>query len=133
MKFYAPAADVLVVVHFLYVLFAVGGLIAILLGALGKWVFVRDPLFRTIHLAAVGLVALEAALGIDCPLTVWEFDLRQLAGQPVGRNLSFVARLVRLIIFYDLPHWFFTALHIAFGLAVIATYIIIPPRSKAGR
>ncbi len=130
MTLYALLADILVVLHFLYVLFAVGGLIAILLGALRKWVFVRNAVFRAIHLAAVGLVAVEAAVGIDCPLTVWEFDLRQLAGQVVEPNLSFVARMVRLIIFYDLPRWSFTALHITFGLVVIFTYIAIPPRIK---
>jgi hypothetical protein len=131
MKFYVLLADILVILHFLYVLFAVGGLMVILLGALRQWAFVRNPLFRTMHLAAVGLVALEAALGIDCPLTVWEFDLRHLAGQPVEHNLSFVARLARLIIFYDLPHWVFTTMHIAFGVAVIATYIMIRPRFRA--
>jgi hypothetical protein len=130
MKFYALSADILVVAHLLYVLFAVGALIVILLGALRKWAFVRNAVFRTIHLAAVGLVALEAVLGVDCPLTVWEFDLRQLGGQPVERGLSFIARLARLVIFYDFPHWVFTLLHIAFGLLVIVTYIAIPPKLR---
>ncbi len=76
---------------------------------------------------AVGLVAVEAATRINCPLTVWEYDLRQLTGQAV-ENLSFIARLVRLIVFYDFPSWVFTVMHIAFGLLVVFTYIFIPPR-----
>ncbi len=131
--FYGLLADVLVFIHFLYVLFAVGGLVFILLGAACKWKGVRNPIFRTVHLIAVGLVALEAATGVDCPLTVWEFDLRHLAGQAVEQNISFVARLVRLIIFYDLPHWVFTVLHIGFALLVIATYIVVPPRLRTSR
>ncbi len=133
MKFYALLADIIVVVHFLYVLFAVGGLVVILVGALRRWALARNALFRTIHLAAVGLVTIEAALGIDCPLTVWEFDLRQLAGQLVETNVSFVARLARLIVFYDLPHWFFTALHITFGVLVIVVYVVIRPGGKRDR
>lgn len=126
--FYGLFADMLLVVHFLYVLFAVGGQLFILLGVARKWGAIRNPFFRISHLAAVGLVAVEAATGIDCPLTVWEYDLRLLAGQAVEQHLSFIARLVRAIIFYNFPQWVFTVMHLAFGLLVIFTYILIPPK-----
>jgi hypothetical protein len=131
--FYGPFADVLVAIHFLYVLFAVGGEAFILVGAICKWSAVRSALFRISHLVAVGLVAVEAATGIDCPLTVWEYDLRRLTGQTVEQHLSFIARLVRPIIFYDFPHWVFTVMHIAFGLLVVFTYILIPPRFQRNK
>jgi hypothetical protein len=127
---YGLIADLLVVVHLFYVMFAVGGEVFILLGAILRWRGIRGPLFRIGHLAAVGLVAVEAALGIDCPLTVWEYELRQLAGQGVEQHLSFMARLAHLIIFYNLPGWVFTLIHIAFGLLVVLTYILIPPRFR---
>ncbi len=126
--FYALLADLLVVIHLFYVMFAVGGQAFILFGAMLRWKGVRSPLFRIGHLAAVGLVAIEAALGIDCPLTVWEYDLRRPAGLGVEEHLSFIARLARLIVFYNFPHWVFTLMHIAFGLLVIFTFILIPPR-----
>ena len=125
---YALVADLIIIIHLFYVLFAVGGEILILLGAILRWKAIRNPLFRISHLVAVGLVAVEAATGINCPLTVWEYDLRQLAGQAVEKNLSFIARIVRFIIFYNFPPWVFTVMHIAFGLLVILTYIVIPPR-----
>ena len=128
--FYGLAADLMAAVHFLYVLFAVGGQVCILLGAVFGWRWVRNTIFRTIHLAAVGLVALEAVIGMLCPLTEWEYDLRLLAGQTGERNLSFIARLLRLMIYYDFPAWVFTALHIFFGLLVVATFILVPPRSR---
>ena len=121
-------ADVIVIIHLFYVLFAVGGEVIILAGAISGWRGIRNPLFRISHLVAVGLVAVEAATGINCPLTVWEYDLRQLAGQAVEKNLSFIARLVRLIVFYNFPPRVFTVMHIAFGLLVVFTYILIPPR-----
>jgi hypothetical protein len=126
--FYVLSADLLVVIHLFYVMFAVGGQAFILLGAILGWKGIRSPLFRIGHLAAVALVALEAALRIDCPLTVWEYDLRRLAGHGGQEHLSFIARLARLIIFYNFPAWVFTVMHIAFGLLVIFTYVLIPPR-----
>ena len=125
---YALLADLIVIIHLFYVLFAVGGEVIILFGAALKWKRIRNPLFRISHLVAVGLVAVEAATGMSCPLTVWEYDLRQVTGQTVEMDLSFIARLVRLIIFYDFPPWVFTVMHIAFGLLVVFTYILIPPQ-----
>jgi hypothetical protein len=131
-SYYALGADFIAVVHFFYVIFAVGGQAFILLGALLGWQWVRDPLFRVLHLVAVSLVALEAAVGMFCPLTVWEYDLRHLAGQATERSFSFIARLLRLVIYYDFPAWVFTVLHISFGLLVIATFIFVPPRFRIG-
>ena len=130
---YGLLADFVAVVHFLYVLFAVGGLIFILVGARLSVEAVRNPWFRIIHLVAVGLVALEAATGFVCPLTDWEYDLRRLAGETVDRDLSFVARLVHAVIFYDLPGWVFTIAHIAFGLLVAATFVLVPPKFAGKR
>jgi hypothetical protein len=127
---YGLLADLLVVFHFLYVVFAVGGQLFILIGAAFRWKASRKPLFRIFHLVAVGLVAVEAATGIECPLTVWEYDLRQLAGQRLEQSLSFVERLVRLVIFYDFPSWVFAVAHIAFGLLVVVTYVLLPPQFR---
>lgn len=125
--FFDLLADFVVLIHFLYVLFAVGGLIVILIGATFGWAAARNPWFRIVHLIAVGLVALEAVAGIICPLTDWEYDLRRMGGGRMEENLSFVARLVRLIIFYDLPQWVFTVVHIVFGVLVALTFILFPP------
>ena len=107
---YALFADIIVIIHLCYVLFAVGGEVIVLVGALFRWTGIRNPSFRISHLVAVGLVAVEAVMAISCPLTLWEYALRQKAGQEVEKNLSFIARLVRLIIFYDFPSWVFTVM-----------------------
>jgi hypothetical protein len=125
---YSLLADLIVTFHFLYVVFAVGGQLAIMTGWFFKWQFVRQPIFRIFHLAAVSFVALEAVIGMICPLTEWEYNLRQLAGQSVDRDLSFVARLMRMLIFYDFPSWVFTFMHIFFGLLVILIFVFVPPQ-----
>lgn len=123
-------ADLVALVHLLYVLFALGGQVMILLGGLLRWKWVRNMGFRVTHLTAVAIVALEAVIGMACPLTVWEYDLRQGAGENVDTGVSFIARLVRLVLYHDLPPWVFTTAHISFGVFVIATIYLIPPRRR---
>lgn len=119
-------ADLVVVVHFAIVLFIVGGLIAVWLGAALGWRWVRNRWFRYLHLAAIGYVALEALLGVACPLTVWEDLLRGGA-----RPDSFVGRWVRRLLYYDAPEWVFTTAYVAWALATLATLRLVPPRRKA--
>jgi hypothetical protein len=129
---YALLADLVVIVHFVYVLFAVGGQVAIVVGGGLRWRWVRNLPFRIAHLLLVTFVAIETALGALCPLTLWEYQLRQAAGQKADRDISFVARLVRMVIFYDLPAWIFTIIYISFGALVVATFFLIPPhRTKS--
>ncbi len=119
-------ADLLVVVHFAIVLFIVGGLLAVWVGAGLGWRWVRNPWFRYLHLAAIAYVAVEAVLGIACPLTVWEDVLRGGA-----RPDSFVGRWVRRLVYYDAPEWVFTTAYVAWTLATLATLWLVPPRRKA--
>ena len=125
---YSLLADLIVIVHFLYVMFALGGQAIIMVGWVFRWQFIRQPVFRIIHLVTVAFVAMEAVIGMICPLTEWEYNLRHMAGQSIDRDLSFIARLIRMIIFYDFPPWLFTFMHISFGILVILTFIFIPPK-----
>jgi hypothetical protein len=120
-------ADALLVVHFLIVLFIVGGLLLVWIGAAMDWRWVRDPWFRYAHLAAIAFVAAEAVLGIACPLTVWEDMLRGGV-----RAESFVGRWVRSLLYYHAPEWVFTAAYLAWTAATLATLRLVPPRRRAG-
>ena len=121
-------ADLLLVVHFAFVLFVVGGLGAIWIGAIAGWRWVRDLRFRAAHVAAILFVAVESLAGIWCPLTVWEDALR---GR--GEDKSFIARWIHRAMFYDLPEWVFTVAYCAFAAAVIVTWWLVSPRpSKKG-
>ncbi len=123
-------ADLIVIVHLIYIGFTVGGEALILIGATQKWKWVRSLIFRIIHLAACVLVAVEALVGALCPLTDWEYQLRIMAGQRFENDLTFIARLVHRMIFYDFPSWVFFVCYIAFGGLVIITLFAIPPRRR---
>jgi hypothetical protein len=120
-------ADVIVVLHAAYYSFVVFGLVVILIGAALRWGWVRNFWFRTIHLAMIGIVVLEALIGITCPLTDWEKQLRVKAGEAVYKG-DFIANWAHWLIFYDFPPWVFTMIYILFGLAVLAAFIAAPPR-----
>ena len=122
-------ADVILVVHFAFVLFIVGGFALILAGAALGWAWIRNPAFRYAHLAAIVFVALEALIGMACPLTVWEDALRRASPDAPG----FIERWVRRMLYYDFPEWAFTIAYVLFALAVIASLIWIPPRRRRPR
>ena len=118
-------ADAIVVVHLLIVLFIVGGVPAVYLGAAVGWRWVRRWPWRAVHLGAILYVAAESFLGIACPLTVWEDALR---GSPSARG--FIERWVDALLFYDAPVWVFTCLYGVFAALVIATWIVVPPTRR---
>jgi hypothetical protein len=121
-------ADLVLIVHFLFVAFVVGGLALTWIGASFGWQWVRNFWFRVSHLAAIVFVAGEALAGVWCPLTVWEDALRGAHGEK-----SFVARWVHRVMFYDFPDWVFTFAYVLFALAVAATWLFVrpsPPRTK---
>ena len=120
------AADVLLAVHFAIAAFIVGGLIVVWIGAAAGWRWVRNPWFRYLHLAAILFVAVEALVGMACPLTVWEDLLRGGA-----RPESFIGRWVRRLLFYEAPEWVFTAAYAAWACASVLTLVLVPPRRKA--
>jgi hypothetical protein len=116
-------ADAILVVHFLIVVFIVGGLVTVWVGAALGWGWVRNPWFRYLHLGAIAFVAAEALLGVMCPLTVWEDALRGGV-----RAESFVGRWVRHFLYYNAPAWVFTTAYVAWTAATLATLRLVPPR-----
>jgi len=120
-------ADLILVVHFLFVAFVAGGLALVWIGAAAGWQWVRNFWFRAAHLAAIVFVAGEALAGVWCPLTVWEAALRG-----VHAEKSFVAFWIHRLMFYDLPEWVFTILYIGFALLVAATWFFVRPQKKSG-
>jgi hypothetical protein len=120
-------ADLIVVFHASYVSFVVFGLLVILIGAALGWRWVRNFWFRVAHLTAIGIVVVEALFKIRCPLTVWESQLRVAGGQ-AGYSGDFIGYWAHRLIFYRAEPWVFTMIYILFGLAVLATFILAPPR-----
>jgi hypothetical protein len=132
MNLYRFLADLVVVVHFAYVAFVVLGFLLVLLGIVLKWGWVRNFWFRMLHFAAIGVVALQAVIGVLCPLTILERELRTAAGETVDQA-SFIGRWVNELLFYHWPQWVFTLSYCLFAAAVLATLWLAPPRGPRRR
>jgi hypothetical protein len=122
-------ADLVLVIHALFVVYAILGFAAILLGWVRHWNWVRNWWFRIVHLVAIGFVMAEAWLGLVCPLTDWENRLRTAAG---GRAYSvpFFQHWVHEFLFYDFPAWVFTFAYTAFAILVLLAWLLVPPQRR---
>lgn len=128
MNGWALLADAVLVAHGLFVAFVVVGQALVLAGLWRGWPWVRDRRFRIAHLVAIGVVVLQAWLGVLCPLTILENWLRLRAGES-GYAGSFVQHWLHRILFYEAEPWVFTAIYTAFGALVVATWRLAPPRT----
>ncbi len=121
------AADIITLLHVLFVAFVVIGLLLILVGKVRAWSWVRNPWFRLIHLAAISVVMVQSWLGLICPLTSLEMALRSQAGDTVYSG-SFLSHWLESILYYQVPSWIFVLCYMAFGAAVVASWFWIRPR-----
>lgn len=126
----ALSADLVVALHSAYVGFVVGGMALILIGIWRNWRWVRNPWFRISHLLAILIVVGESLLDIPCPLTTWEAELRQRAGQMTNGE-SFIGRCLHNLLFINAPEWLFTVGYLAFAMLVALTFWWAPPAWKS--
>lgn len=127
---YLLAADAVLLIHVLFVLFMIAGLLLIIAGRFRSWTWVRNPWFRIAHLAGILVVVLQAWLGIICPLTTWEMLLRAKAGDTVYAG-SFVAHWLQSVLYYQAPDWLFALAYSLFGFLVAASWVWVRPRPMA--
>ncbi|MDX1539185.1 DUF2784 domain-containing protein [Arsukibacterium sp.] len=122
-------ADAILIIHFLVVLFVVGGLLAIYLGHFLTWQWVGNKTFRLLHLLAIAIVVLQSWLGVICPLTVWEMALREKAGAATYAG-SFVQHWLQYLLYYTAPDWVFIALYTGFAALVLISWYLVPVRTN---
>ena len=122
-------ADAVLVVHAAFVGFVVFGQLYVMLGWALRWPSARNPLFRFLHLAAIGVVVIQAWLGLVCPLTLLELHLR--GGEAdLGQEQSFIGYWVSRLLYYHAPAWVFTVTYSLFGAVVLLCYFAYPPKPK---
>jgi Protein of Unknown function (DUF2784) len=123
---YLFAADAILLVHVLFVLFVVIGLLLVLVGGFCRWRWVRHWWFRVLHLAAIGVVVVQSWFGVICPLTDIEMALRSRGGDAVYVG-SFVSHWLDSLLYYRAPQWLFMVVYTLFGALVIASWFIVRP------
>lgn len=129
---YSYLADLMVGLHVIYVGFVVFGQLVIIVAGTFGWEWGRNPWFRWIHLLMIAIVVIEESMGWTCPLTLWEQQFRELAGQP-WRADTFMARLGHELLFskglnFNWTPQTISAVNVAFGVVVLQAFLLYPPR-----
>lgn len=122
-------ADALLIIHVLFVAFVVLGLFAVYAGYFLNWQWVRNRVFRIVHLCAIGYVVVQSWLGSVCPLTTWEMALREEAGAATYAG-SFIQHWLQSLLYYHAPDWVFMVVYSVFGGLVLASWFVVRPRQR---
>jgi hypothetical protein len=129
---YQNLADVVLLLHALFVVFIVAALLLTIVGGFRQWLWIRNWWFRMVHLVGIAVVVIQSWAGLLCPLTSFEMWLRGQAGG-VQYQGSFIQYWLERILYYSAPAWVFVMIYTAFGLLVIITWVRFPPqKSRAG-
>jgi hypothetical protein len=119
-------ADMVLALHFAIAVFVVAGLPAIVVGNVLGWHRVNTYPFRIAHLAAIGIIVLQAWCGKYCALTDLESWLRIRAGAPPYEQ-SFIGHWLQRILYCEAPMWAFALAYTVFGLLVLWAWLRFPP------
>lgn len=112
--------------HLALIAFNVFGLVIVPLGGWRGWAFVRVRWWRTLHLASMAAVVLQALFGRACILTLWQ---EALTGG--GRHDPLIMRVINNLIYWPLPMWAFTSAYVALFAYALALWRLVPPRRRS--
>ena len=108
---YRWAADLTVLLHFLFIVFVIFGAVLV----------ARLPKLKPVHWAALAYGLLVEVFNWYCPLTQLEQWLRQASGQQAYER-SFLVHYLDALIYWDVPQWVLIAGAIAVVSANVAVY-----------
>ena len=120
------AADLVMVAHFLLAAFVALGLVVIPFGYKFGWSWVRNRRLRISHALVMGFITAETIVGLTCPLTILEYELRGDSSPQ-----SFVGHWIQQILYWDLPHETFIILYFMCFAWVIFLWKSFPPRTRS--
>ena len=127
---YQNLADLVLLLHALFVVFVVAALLLTIVGGYRQWLWVRNWWFRVVHLVGIAVVVAQSWAGLLCPLTTLEMWLRGRAGD-VQYNGSFIQYWLERFLYYAVPEWVFVVVYTAFSLLVIITWVRFPPQKTS--
>ncbi len=103
----AALAAAVLALHLAIIAFNVGGLALIPVGAWRGWRWVREPVWRSLHLLALAVVAVQALAGRACFLTLWQDHL-----QGTATPAPLIQHWIDRLLYWPLPMAFFTTLYV---------------------
>jgi hypothetical protein len=114
---YGWAADLTVLVHFLFIVFVIFGALLV----------ARLPKLKPVHWAALAYGLLVEVFNWYCPLTLLEQWLRRAGGEQ-GYEHSFLVHYLDALIYWDVPQWVLIAGAVGVALVNLGVYYRIGRR-----
>ncbi len=93
--FYKLAADFVVLIHFLWIIFLIFGAL------IGR----RYPRVKMLHVGGLGFAVVMQLFGWYCPLTYLEAWLRQRHNPLLIYHGSFIIHYIEKTVYIELPPW----------------------------
>ena len=118
-------ADIILILHFLVVIFITVGFLLIPIGYYYYWSWIRNFKLRLFHFGLMFIVTFETLVGITCPLTSIENYLRG-----INNSKSFVSFWIEKIIYWNFPTSFFIFLYFVLLGWTLLMWKIYPPKFK---
>lgn len=123
---YKILADIIVVIHFIWVLFMLVGFILTVAGFWWRGFFDKW-LFRTLHMGGILFVGIMVALKQYCPLTLWENVLRAKYDPSLLYAGSCIVHYVQRLLYPDINPLIIRGVTTFIAFFTIVVFIIKPP------
>jgi hypothetical protein len=111
---YRLLADLVIAIHFAFIVFAVAGAALLLFRSVPRWI-------AFVHIACAAWASYVMFSGRICPLTPLENNLRELGGEN-GYAQSFIERYLLGVIY---PEGLTREIQIALGISVLLLNVLI--------
>lgn len=135
---YKILADLIMILHFAWILFMLWGFFLTLYSVIHLHVFRRPSqycsrfmdrwIFRTIHLGGILFVAMLAALGKYCPLSILEYHIRLRYDPALTYPGSFLVNWAEKLVYPSVPPLVIMIPTIVVGLFTLLAYLLYPPK-----
>ncbi|MBU1076755.1 MAG: DUF2784 domain-containing protein [Spirochaetes bacterium] len=124
---YRISADLLVFLHFIWIIFMLWGFGKTVIALLSKNKgFLYNITVRTVHLAGILFVAFFILIDRPCPVTIWEINLRVFSGISSYTG-SFIIHYLEKLVYPEVPAWVVNIPSVIIGAASFFLYLIFPP------
>ena len=118
-------SDVVLVFHFIIIIFISTGFFIVPIGYKMKWVWLSNLKLRSTHLGLICFITFETIIGMTCPLTLIENVLNENQ-----YSQSFVKYWISKIVYWDFPTVYFVILYLLCTIWTVLMWSIFPPRKK---
>lgn len=125
---YKILADLIIIVHFTWILFMLLGFFWTVYAILFSQKFFQRWVFRTLHLLGIFYVGSLSLLGQVCPLTIWENSLRAKYDPSQVYSGSFIVHYIENLVYPELDVLVIKIATLFIAVFSISIYILKPPQ-----